>query len=302
MGGETTSRLIWELVRRQHGVVTRRQLLALGLSPKAIEHRLRTGQLRRLWRGVYVVGRPELTQHGRWMAAVLACGPGALLSHSSAAALWGIRPLHRGPIEISVPRATDPRQPGIRVHRRSSLRPDDATERDGIPVTSPACTLVDIAPGLAPRSREAAINEADKLDLVHPEQLRAELEGVARPGATPLRMVLDRATFTLTDSDLERLFLPVARRAGLPKPETQPHVNGHRADFYWPDLKLVVEADGGRFHRTPLQQTQDRVRDQAHIMAGFMPLRFTHGQINFEPAYVERTLAAVARRLEQRAG
>lgn len=297
----STSRAIWELVDRQHRVVTRRQLLALGLSAKAIDHRVRIGRLRVLWRGVYAVGQGRLTQYGWWMAAVLACGPDALLSHSSAAALWGIRPYRPGPIEISVPRARDPPQPGIRVHRRSSLAPHDADAREGIPVTSPICTLIDIAPGLAPRQREAAINEADKLDLVHPEQLRSRLEGVSRPGAKPLRQLLDRSTFALTDSDLERLFLPISRRAGLPRPATQRWVNGHRVDFYWPDLELVVETDGGRFHRTSLQQTQDRLRDQTHTAAGFTPLRFTHAQIAFEPAYVARTLAAVARRLEQRA-
>src|SRR3954464_11500831 len=129
---------IWALVRAQHGVIARRQLLAAGVSEKAIEHRLRTGRLRRVHRGVYAVGRPELTQHGRWMAAVLACGRGAALSHTSAAALWGIRPEHAGRIHVSLPDGRRPKQPGIRTHRRARL---DATAKDGIPLTSPIATL-----------------------------------------------------------------------------------------------------------------------------------------------------------------
>ena len=109
-----------------------------------------------------------------------------------------------------------------------------------------------------------------------------------------LRKLLDRQTFTLTDSALERLFLPIARRAGLPPPLTGQLVNGYKVDFYRPALALVVETDGLRYHRTPAQQARDRLRDQAHLAAGLRPLRFTHGQVKFEPAYVQTVLAAVA--------
>jgi very-short-patch-repair endonuclease len=118
-----------------------------------------------------------------------------------------------------------------------------------------------------------------------------------RPGERLLRETLDRRTFTLTDSELERRFLPIARRAGLPVPRTGSVINGFKVDFYWPDLGLIVETDGLRYHRTPAQQARDRVRDQAHTAAGFTPLRFTRAQVRFEPADVEATLAAVARRL-----
>jgi very-short-patch-repair endonuclease len=114
-----------------------------------------------------------------------------------------------------------------------------------------------------------------------------------RPGLAKLRQTLDRRTFTLTDSELERLFLPLARRAGLPPPQTQARVNGFRVDFYWPELGLVVETDGLRYHRTPTQQAKDRVRDQKHIAAGLIPLRFTHAQIRVEKAHVHATLGAV---------
>jgi very-short-patch-repair endonuclease len=145
---------------------------------------------------------------------------------------------------------------------------------------------------------ERAINEADKLGLINPEELRLVLEEVPRrPGVKPLREVLDRHTFVLTDSELERRFLPLARSAGLSLPETQCVVNGYRVDFYWPHLGLVVETDGLRYHRTPAQQAQDRIRDQAHAAAGLTPLRFTRAQVRFEPDHVRVTLVAVVRRL-----
>jgi very-short-patch-repair endonuclease len=169
---------------------------------------------------------------------------------------------------------------------------------DGIPVTDPVTTLTDLATSLSLSALEAAINAADRLDVIDPEALRAAIERRAGArGVSVLRETLDRRTFTLTDSELERRFRPIARRAGLPQPETQVRLNGYRVDFYWPDLGLVVETDGLRYHRTPAQQTVDRERDQAHTAAGLVPLRFTHAQIRYEPARVERTLAAVAARI-----
>jgi very-short-patch-repair endonuclease len=112
-----------------------------------------------------------------------------------------------------------------------------------------------------------------------------------------LRATLDRATFVLTDSELERRFLPIARRAGLPSPRTRAWVNGHRVDFHWPELGLVVETDGLRYHRTATQQARDRRRDQEHVAAGAVVLRFTHAQVAYDPEQVRRTLDAVAGRL-----
>jgi very-short-patch-repair endonuclease len=278
--------------------LARRQLLELGFTEKVIDNRLATGRLHRVLPGVYAVGRPALTQHGRWMAAVLACGPDAVLSHLSAAALWEmVRTANEG-IEVCVPYRSVRRQPGIAVHRRMTLTDTDMSRYQGIPVTSPVCTLVDLAAKLNRHRLEAAINEADKLDLVDPEQLRSDVAGMKRrPGAKALRETLDYRTFTMTDSQLERLFLPIARRAGLPKPLTGQYVNGFKVDFYWPDLGLVVETDGLRYHRTPAQQARDRIRDQAHLAAGLVPLRFTRAQVRFEPAYVQATLEAVVSRL-----
>jgi very-short-patch-repair endonuclease len=287
---------LWALVERQHGVVSRAQLLELGVSGKAIAHRLRNGRLHRVIRGVYAVGRPELTRHGRWMAAVLACGPGAVLSHGSAAALWQIRPEWRREIEITVPRGSRRTHSGIRVRRRN-LAPGDITTVQGIPVTTPVRTLVDVAGFLSRDPLEAAINEADKLDLVNPVKLREALDGMPhQPGAPHLRKTLDRRTFVMSDSTLERYFRPIARRAGLRGLLTQQRVNGFKVDFYSPELGIVVETDGLRYHRTPAEQARDHIRDQTHAAAGLIPLRFTHEQVRYDPGYVERTLAAVAAR------
>lgn len=301
MTGQSAQRSVgrvWSLARRQHGVVTRRQLLELGLSCHAIDHRLAKGRLHAVFRGVYALGRPELSSEGMWMAAVLHCGPGAMLSHESAAVAWGIRRPRAGPIEVSIRGCGTRTVPGLRVHRRHALGEGDMTIHRGIPVTSPALTLVDLAVRLSPRALEAAVNEADKLDLVDPERLRGTLEDMARrPGIARLRHLLNRDVFVLTDSELERLFLPIVRATGLPPPLTRQRLNGFKVDFFWPGLGLVVETDGLRYHRTPAQQTRDRRRDQAHAAAGLTPLRFTHAQVRFQPAHVCRTLAAVAARL-----
>jgi predicted transcriptional regulator of viral defense system len=294
---------VWTIARQQHGIVTRGQLTGLGFTRAAIRHRVANGRLHRIGSGIYAVGRPELSRRGAWMAAVLSCGGTAALSHESAAALWGIRDEERGRIEVSVPMPSDPRRAGVVLHRRARLGEQDVTRRCGIPVTNPVCTLVDLATRLRRGSLEAAINEADKGDLVDPDGLRVALDGLrARRGAAALRRTLDAPTFTMTDSRLEQLFLPLVRAAGLPPPETGRYVNGFRVDFYWPELGLVVETDGLRYHRTPAQQAKDRLRDQAHTAAGLTPLRFTRAQVVYEPRHVESTLTAVALRLRARSG
>jgi very-short-patch-repair endonuclease len=283
----------WALARTQHGVITHQQLGDLGFSARAIKHRLATGRLHATrWRGVYAVGRRELSRRGEWMAAILAVDA-AGLARGSAGALCGLIPDDRSaPIEVIA--QSRRRQPGIVAHRGQR----EITLCHGIPVTTPACTLVDLAASLDARALEAAVNEADKRDLIDPESLRNALDAMTRrPGLARLRKLLDRRTFTLTDSELERRFKPLARAAGLPKPQTRVHLNGFRVDFFWPELGLVVETDGLRYHRTPAQQARDRLRDQAHTAAGLTPLRFTHGQIAFERDHVRATLAAVAQRL-----
>jgi very-short-patch-repair endonuclease len=281
------------LADAQHGVVTRAQLTELGLSAEAIKHRVRRGRLHGVRRGVYAVGRPQLTRLGTLMSAVLACGAGAALSGEAAAELYGIRRRRSDPIEVTVP-GSDRKVASVLVRRRR-LTAAERTLCRGIPVTTAVRTLLDLAPRLARVELEAAVNEADKLDLIDPEALRAALDELPRRrGAPVLRELLDRRTFRLTDSELERRFLQIVQRTGLPPPETQRWLNGFRVDFYWPRLGLVVETDGLRYHRTPAQQARDRLRDQAQLAAGLTPVRFTHAQVAFAPAQVERVLGSLA--------
>jgi very-short-patch-repair endonuclease len=225
----------------------------------------------------------------------------AVLSHESTAALWKIRVRDSGLIEVSVTATVRRRRPGIVVHRRNRLTAADITRHHGIPVTTPVRTLVDLACRLPSRALEAAVNEATALDLTDPEALRAALDRLGgEPGVAVLRETLDRRTFRLTDSELERRFLALVRAAGLPLPETGRRVNGFKVDFFWPELGLVVETDSLRFHRTPAQQSRDKLRDQAHLKAGITPLRFTHAQLRYDRDHVTTILSAVAGRLQSR--
>lgn len=232
------------------------------------------------------------------MAALLACGQGAVLSHGSAAALWKIGGEVGRRVDVSVRRRCNHRLPGVNAHARPTLPEGDVTEHDGILVTTPVRTLIDRATELAPKRLERAVNEADKHDLVDPESLRAELdEHAGEPGVRLLRTLLDRLTFRLSDAELEVLFRPIAAKSGLPTPLTKEMVNGFEVDFYWPDLGLVVETDGWRYHRTASAQTRDALRDQIHTASGLTPLRFSHYQVKYEPEHVLRILARTAANL-----
>ncbi|MDX6634447.1 MAG: hypothetical protein QOF06_650 [Solirubrobacterales bacterium] len=292
---------VWDLAKRQHGVITRGQLISLGFTPKAIKHRVGTGRLHPVVRGVYAVGRRQLTREGRWMASVLACGSRASLSHRSAAALWGFAKEHPHYIDVSVRRPSEVRLPGLRCHRRPSLPSQDITTRRGIPLTSPVRTFLDLAMVTGPKTLERSINEADKLDVIDADALRKALDDhPSQPGIRPLRHVLDEHTFRLSDDELERLFRPLAAAAGLPTPLTKHIVNKFEVDFFWPDLGLVVETDGWRYHRTPSAQTRDALRFQVHVANGLTPLRFSHYQVKYEPRHVEGILTKTAANLRAR--
>jgi len=294
MGDQTSERrsgAAWELARRQHGVVARRQLLDLGFTPKAIKHRVRTGRLHPIVRGVYAVGRPQLSREGRWMAAVLACGPDAALSHRSAAALWCFGEEHRVYIDVMVRRTSEARLRGVRCHRRPYLPVSDLTRHLEILLTTPVRTFLDLTTVAGPKTMERAINEADKLDVIDADSLRKALdERAGEPGVRPLREILDEHTFRLSDDELERLFRPLAAAAGLPVPLTKVMVDRFEVDFFWPELELVVETDGWRYHRTPSAQSRDALRFQRHVASGLTPLRFSHYQVKYQPQHVVEIL------------
>jgi len=292
---------IWRLACRQHDVISHAQLLALGLSSASIRHRLVTGRLFAKHRGVYAVGRPMLTQDGDWMAAILASTSDARLSHESAGVIWGGWDSESRGIEVSFARGRSARRPSILAHRRVAEVLERVTIVRGIPVTDPAQTIVDLASRSNDAQVERTINNFDRLDLINPDTLRQAITTFGSlPGVSRVRHVLDRRTFALTHTELERLFLPIARRAGLPTPLGQHRRNGYRVDFYWPTLRMVVETDSLRYHRTPAQQHRDRVRDHTHQAAGDYPVRFTHAQVRYQPAYVEKTLVQIAHLLEER--
>lgn len=249
--GSSTDRALaeraWALAARQHGVVARRQLLELGLSAQAIQHRLVRGRLHRIDRGIYAVGRPALDREGRWMAAVLACGTGAVLSHGSAAALWGIGPFLAG-VEVTIPIASPRRRDGVHVHRRPNLLSAHTTVRKAIPVTNPARTAIDLAVRLRPAELERMMNEADRLGLFNPEGLLAALD--AYPGVRGvgrLRSVLGARTFRLTR-------IGAGATLFAHSGEGEAAVSAHAAGGQWLSRRLLLARSrlGRRDRRTDL--------------------------------------------------
>ncbi|MQA73153.1 MAG: hypothetical protein GEU88_02175 [Solirubrobacterales bacterium] len=219
-------RLIARIAARQHGVITFEQLLGAGLSPAGIQRRVAAGRLHRIHRGVYAVGHPGLSERGRWKAATLACGADALLGHRSAAELWGMLSSSDGPIHVSVPgRGGRGRRSGIRIHRPVSLPGTVRRARDGIPLTSPARTIVDLWRTTAPATVRGAIREA-------------EIAGYPLAG-----IETDR-----TRSELERDFLLMLKRHRPPDPEVNVRVDLFTVDFLWRPQRLIVELDGYAYH------------------------------------------------------
>jgi very-short-patch-repair endonuclease len=281
--------------------VTREQLLVLGFGRRSIQHRVERGRLFPVSLGIYAVGWPALNQKRRWMAAVLAGGEEAVLSHRSAAALWELGSEGKERIDVSVRRRCELRRPGIRFHARPSLRVEDIRRRDDLPATSPTRTLLDLATELDAIPLERAVNDADKRGLVDPETLREKLSLYSgQPGVRPLRLILDKLFFQLSDSDLEIYFRRIVKTAQLPMPLSKQRVNRFEVDFFWPHFGLVVETDGLRYHRTPSAQLRDARRDRAHIMAGMTPLRFTHYEVRYEASRVRAAISKTIDLLEHR--
>ncbi len=233
------------------------------------------------------------------MAAVLACGDGARLSHRSAAELWRIwRGKVPAEIEVTIPSRRVSRRPGIKVTRRDLDR-EPPRLIDGIPVTDPVSTLIDLASCASRGQLENSIGEADHRDLVDPESLFEALDPSSRrPGQRRLWTLLDRQRTRLAASELERRLLRIVDEGGLPMPDSQIRLGPHRVDFYWEELGLVVEADSLRYHRTPARQSADMRRDHAHASAGRTTLRFSHADVRHDPHYVLGVLRANIKRLQ----
>ncbi len=275
-------RLIGDLAARQFGIVARKQLLAMGIGPGAIETRLRLHYLHPLHRGVYAVGHLALVPLAREMAAVLACGHGAAISHRSAAVVWHLLlASDDAEIDVTVPARGQRCRPGLRIHGSTRLSPQDIRHLRGLPVTAPWRTLVDLADTATDHELERATHEAITRRLLNARRLRAELDGYrGRRGVGRLKKLLeDDGPSTVTRSEAEERFLALVRSAGLPAPEVNVLVHGHEVDFLWREQGLVVEVDGFQFHSTREAFERDRRRDAELQSAGLRVLRVTWRQV-----------------------
>jgi hypothetical protein len=296
---------IGRLAERQHGVVALRQLQLLGLSKSAVSRRARGGRFHRIHRGVYAVGYPKLTGYGHWMAAVLACGPRAVLSHRSTAGLWGVRPDNRRKSDVSVPSPSARTRQAIEIHRSVTLTADDVTTVEGIPCTTLARTLVDLGDVVDRRAVERAVEQAEVLRLfdLHDVQRAMERAGPRRGTGLLSSVLEDLNGPTLTASELEEAFLALCRAAALPTPEVNAWMtlsdgSPIKVDFLWRRERLAVETDGHAFHRTRQSRERDAKRDVLLRLAGFEPVRFTGRQVVFEKEWVTRSLLALASRAD----
>ena len=283
---------------RQHGEVSRAQLLFLGLGAGAIKHRVTTGRLTASRRGVYSVGVAQATRERRWMAALLSVGDGAVLSHLSAAALWDLCPVDPATIDVSIPRrGTRPRD-GIRVHRPRHLDRADVGRRRWVPVTSVPRTLIDVAEVVSVRSLERVVDEAEFLKLLNEEELASALErNRGRAGSKRLQRTLHRHQpgTSRTRTKLEEAFYVLVTASALPQPEVNVPIGRLTVDFLWREHGLVAETDGGASHNRAAQREEDSRRDAVLAAAGYETLRFTWDQVQRRPAEV---LAALSARLQ----
>jgi predicted transcriptional regulator of viral defense system len=279
------------LAGRQHGVVSARQLNALGVERGALAHRLKTGRLHRIHRGTYAVGHPILSLKGQFMAVALAAGVGAAISHAAAAYLHGLLAFIATRIDVSSPRRLKATT-RIRSHQTRTMQARDVTTVEGIPVTTVARTLLDLSATAPQRHLERALDQAEILRVL---DLRALDEQIARAnGRATKRLIaaLDRHRDgrTLTRSQLEEAFLAIIDDAGLPRPRINTQVCGFEVDAYWPERRLVVEVDSYRYHRSRRSFESDRRRDIAIQAAGIRAARITDRRIQHEPKAVTEDL------------
>jgi very-short-patch-repair endonuclease len=270
----------------QHGVVSRRQLSALGLARGAIAHRIAIGRLHVVHRGIYAVGHRRLTARGRWMAAVLACPDGALLSHLTASALWGLPTPASLEVDVTVVGRSRGRIPGLRLHRTETLLAADRATRDNIPVTSVARTLLDLAEVVSVPQLRRSIAEAKRLRMVTLEEIQDTCSrSPGRRALRPVRAILSEyRPPERTRSELEVRFARLCRDAGLPAAIRNRVVAGHEVDVLWPDQGLAV--DTYTYHHAPGDFESDRARDSDLQLAGYRVVRITDRRLEEEPKAV----------------
>jgi very-short-patch-repair endonuclease len=285
---------IAELAGRQRGYAARRQLFALGETRSAIDHRVRVGRLIPDFAGVYAVGHLSKDPIDRAFGAVLACGERAVLSHASAATLWGIYRHWRRPFHVTS--ASDHRHPGIQVHR-TNLHHRDRTRQLGIPVTSPARTLLDVAPALSDKALNRAVNNLRQAGYLNVSDLAELLIRCPRhPGARRLRAFAhtDRGP---TRSEFEDVFHAFTQSYGLPQAAVNTQLHGFEVDAYFPDERVVVELDGWGFHSSEYSFKRDREQDAELLARGIVTVRITWDRLIGSPEREARRLLQI---LEQR--
>ncbi len=271
------------LAGEQHGVVSIWQLRELGYSDGSLRHALETGTLHPVFHGVFAVGRPVASRHGECIAAVLSCGEGALLSHRSAAWLWGLTSRFVRPVEVT---ATSPRhtRSEIRVHSAVALAPQDSTTHEGVPTTAMPRTSLDFAAS-DPHYLGQALDNARRLgllDLIAMDELLSRSKGFR--GVARLRTALEiHRPNAFTRSGLERAFLKLVRDAKLPQPAMNLYVEGHGLDAYWSTERFAVELDTYDFHGSPRAFEQDRIRQEDLKLAGIEMVRITGMRMDREP-------------------
>ncbi|HEU4974484.1 MAG TPA: type IV toxin-antitoxin system AbiEi family antitoxin domain-containing protein [Baekduia sp.] len=279
-----------ELVARQHGVVTRAQLLALGLGAKAVAYRVRTGRLVRLHAGVYAAGHRELRPEGFWLGAVLSCGPRAVLGAAAAGAAWDIRPSRAVRVDVVMADDHGRRRRDVRLLRRPDLRPDERTQHRGIPITTVERTLLDLATVVDRVALREAFNQASVRRLLRPAALARVLDGRGgRPGVPALQALADehaRHGTTLTRSNAEARMLQLCVDFGLPRPEVNRRAHGRTPDFRWPDHHLIVEIDSHAWHGDRLRFSADRARNRHHVLHGAAVVAYTANDLVHRPAHV----------------
>jgi very-short-patch-repair endonuclease len=280
------------LAGRQRALVTRRQLLALGVDVRTIKRWLAAGLLHPVQRGVYAVGHDVLVPLAREMGAVLACGDDAVLSHRSAAEVWGLLPAQPGPRHVTVPSANGRSRRGLVIHRVQAV---EATKREGIPITTPAQTIRDLAATEPERVVERALNEALVQRLISSHQLPSPADERPRRGKARLERVLSTHTGpSVTRSEAEQQTKQLIRRAGLPTPQTNAKVHGYEVDFLWPDHGFGLEVDGYAYHSTRSAFERDRDKDAHLETRGIEIARVTWRQLTERP---EAVVARIARGL-----
>jgi very-short-patch-repair endonuclease len=291
-----TDRLIAGLAARQRGVVSRAQLVAAGIHTDAIKTRVRSGRLHPVHRGVYLVGHSAPVPGARELAAVFACGPGSVVSHVSAAHLLKLfpYPAKPRPVDVTVAGRERARRAGIEIHCVESLDALDTRTLHGIPITTPARTLLDLATVLHPHLLERAIAEVEVRRLARRGDLTDQIErNPGRPGTRTLRRILGLdGGPALTRSEAERRMLRLIRAAELPVPEVNAMVGQLEVDFLWREQRLVVEVDGYAYHSSRRAFERDRERDAALAAAGHTVLRVTWRQLVSESEVVVARLAA----------